>query len=76
MATDLMMPALGSAGTRPALQSSPATPQIAAATTPANRRPSQAIPLQVSTGTDGNPEQNVDWAKFAATVQAAAKKRD
>jgi CheY-like chemotaxis protein len=73
MVTDLMMPALGAAGARAALQAPPATPQIPAAT-PASRRPSVAIPLQVSTGTDGKPDQNVDWAKFAATVQAATKK--
>jgi type II secretory ATPase GspE/PulE/Tfp pilus assembly ATPase PilB-like protein/CheY-like chemotaxis protein len=72
MVTDMMMPALGAPGTRPALQTPPAQAQIPA--TPASRRPSQAIPLQVSTGTDGKPDQNVDWARFAATVQAATKK--
>jgi type IV pilus assembly protein PilB len=73
MVTDLMMPALGAPSSRPALQTPQSVPQIPA--TPASRRPSQAIPM-VSTGTDGKADQNVDWARFAATVEKATKKPD
>jgi len=75
MLTDLMMPALGAAGR--ASQALPAQPPAPAQipATPASRRPSAAIPL-VSTGTDGKQEQqNVDWARFTASVQNATTKK-
>lgn len=78
MVTDLMMPALVAPGpSRQRVEALPAstTPPIAQGT-PANRRPSAAIPLQVSTGTDGKTDQNVDWARFSATVQSTIKKNE
>ncbi|HEX7939407.1 MAG TPA: ATPase, T2SS/T4P/T4SS family, partial [Gemmatimonadaceae bacterium] len=77
MVTDLMMPAAAPALSRQRLEvlPSPAAPNQIPASTPASRRPSKAIPVQASsTGTEG--KENVDWARFTATVQGAAKKND
>ena len=77
MVTDLMMPAAAPALSRQRLEvlPSPAAPNQIPASTPASRRPSKAIPVQASsTGTEG--KENVDWARFTATVQGAAKKNE
>ncbi len=76
MVTDLMMPAQVPALARQRMEvlSSPQAPTQIPASTPANRRPSKAIPMQASTGTEG--KENVDWARFTATVQNANKKNE
>lgn len=76
MVTDLMMPAQVPALARQRMEvlSSPQAPAQIPASTPANRRPSKAIPMQASTGTEG--KENVDWARFTATVQNANKKNE
>jgi type IV pilus assembly protein PilB len=75
MVTDLMMPAQVPALARQRMEvlSSPAQPNQIPASTPASRRPSKAIPVQASsTGTEG--KENVDWARFTASVQKSGKK--
>ncbi len=72
MVTDLMMPAAAAPGlSRPRAEAAPAT----APATPASRRPSSAVPLQGSTGAEGKQE-NVDWSRFAATVQSTIRKNE
>ena len=78
MVTDLMMPATAPAIGRPRMEvlPSPQAPAQILSSTPANRRPSKAISSAQasSTGTEG--KENVDWARFTATVQGAAKKNE
>jgi type IV pilus assembly protein PilB len=77
MVTDLMMPATIPSLMRQRMEvlSNPTAPTQIPASTPANRRPSKAIPMQASsTGTEG--KENVDWARFTATVQNANKKNE
>jgi type II secretory ATPase GspE/PulE/Tfp pilus assembly ATPase PilB-like protein/CheY-like chemotaxis protein len=77
MVTDLMMPSQVPALARQRMEvlSSPQAPNQLPASTPASRRPSKAIPIQASsTGTEG--KENVDWARFTATVQNANKKNE
>ena len=76
MVTDLMMPAAVPALARQRMEvlSSPAAPGQLPASTPASRRPSKAIPAVQATSTGTEGKENVDWARFTASVQGKPKK--
>ena len=83
MVTDLMMPALGSPSLAqqnvPALRATTSMPAIGIVPSSPQRstpqlRATTAMPA-IATGTDGQP-QNVDWARFTATVQSAIRRTE
>ena len=81
MVTDLMMPSLGAPNIAPprvpqlrnttAVQAVNILPEPSRQSAPAQLPPQ--VPAPKATGTDG---QNVDWARFAATVQSSIRRTE
>jgi len=78
MVTDLMMPALPTPTLAPqrapSLRPTTAVPVMNIVPSPRQSGPTQ-MPM-LGTGTDGAPQQGVDWARFAATVQSSIRRTE